>query len=65
MNVKTLSTYRYNSTNATGSMYVDYLVVAAGAGGGARHAGGGGAGGMLFGTNKVVINNTAITVTVG
>ena len=43
MQVKTLSTSRYNTTNATSSMYVDYLVVAAGGGGGARHAGGGGA----------------------
>ena len=62
MQVKTLSTSRYNSTNAS-SLFVEYLVVAGGGGGGS-FGGGGGAGGYITGSS-FLSKNTAYTVTIG
>lgn len=68
MNVKTLSTSRYNSTNSeppvTG-FSVQYLTVAGGGGGGSGNGGGGGgAGGVLTGSLTLQLN-TQYTVTIG
>ena len=49
MNIKTLSTSRYNSTNSQ-LLSAEYLVVAGGGGGGSDAGGGGGACGLLTGT---------------
>ena len=61
MNIKTLSTSRYNSTNSQ-IFSVEYLVVA---GGGGSAFGGGGAGGLLTAAGFAVTLGAPITVTVG
>ena len=64
MNIKTLSTSRYNSTNSQ-IFSVEYLVVAGGGGGGGQIGAGGGAGGLRLGSFLLPVGQPTYTVTVG